>query len=277
MSVIGQEQPPVGFRPVSALGQWFTRNRNVLLTFIALIALWEFAVWVFAFPEYLLPAPSAVLDEFSRRWPPVLDNALATGNVILLGFLISVVVSVPLSLLFAFSRMLQTTVYPLIVLFQIVPKIAIAPLFIIWFGFGMAPKLLLVFLMSFFPIIVSSIAGFRSIDPEIMDFSRSTGASEWKVFQRIRLPAALPSIFVGLKVAAVLAPTAAVVAEFVASDSGLGFLLLQYNGDLDTAMAFATIIVLSTVGLLLYYAVELAERLTIPWHVSQEKDLLDAT
>jgi NitT/TauT family transport system permease protein len=163
----------------------------------------------------------------------------------------------------------ERTIYPLIVFLQIVPKIAIAPLFIIWFGFGFTPKLLLVFLLSFFPIVVAAIAGFKSIDEETMELARSTGASEWMIFRKIRLPHAMPSIFTGLKVAAALSSTAAVVAEFVASDKGLGYLLLQYNGDLETPMVFATIIVLSVVGLIVYYLVELIEKLAIPWHVSQ--------
>ena len=157
----------------------------------------------------------------------------------------------------------------MIVFLQIVPKIAVAPLFIIWFGFGFTPKLLLVFLLSFFPIVVSGIAGFKSIDPEIMDFARSTGAGDFLMFVKIRLPHALPEIFTGLKVGAAFSATAAVVAEFVASDRGLGYLLLQYNGDLNTPMVFATIILLSAIGLAVYYAVALLERLTIPWHVSQ--------
>ena len=135
-------------------------------------------------------------------------------------------------------------VYPLIVFLQIVPKIAIAPLFIIWFGFGFLPKLLLVFLLSFFPIVVSSIAGFKSLDPDVMDLARSTGAGSWRLFLKIRLPQALPDIFTGLKVGAALAATAAVVAEFVASNKGLGYLLLEYNGNLETGMVFAVIIVL---------------------------------
>ncbi len=122
---------------------------------------------------------------------------------------------------------------------QIVPKIAIAPLFIIWFGFGFLPKLLLVFLLSFFPIVVSSIAGFKSLDPDVMDLARSTGAGRWRLFVKIRLPQALPDIFTGLKVGAALAATAAVVAEFVASNKGLGYLLLEYNGNLETGMVFA--------------------------------------
>jgi NitT/TauT family transport system permease protein len=194
-----------------------------------------------------------------------------TTKEIVAGYLLAVVVSIPLALWIAYSRFMENAVYPVIVFLQIVPKIAIAPLFIIWFGFGFTPKLLVVFLLSFFPIVVSSIAGFKAIDPDIMDFARTTGAGQWKMFLKIRLPQALPQIFTGLKVGAALAATAAVVAEFVASDKGLGYLLLQYNGNLDTPMVFATIILLSLIGLVVYYVVELVERFTIPWHVSQQQ------
>jgi NitT/TauT family transport system permease protein len=151
---------------------------------------------------------------------------------------------------------------------QNVPKIAVAPLFIIWFGFGLTPKLLVVFLLAFFPIMAASIAGFRAINPEIVDFARTTGAGRWRIFYKIRLPAAIPHIFVGLRVAATIAPTAAIVAEFVASDRGLGYLLLRYNGDLNTAMSFATIITLAIMGVSLFFLVELLERLLTPHHVS---------
>ncbi len=165
---------------------------------------------------------------------------------------------------------------PVIVFLQIIPKIAIAPLFIIWFGFGFTPKVLLVFLLSFFPIVVASIAGFKSADRDVMDFARTTGASGLRMFLKISLPQALPQIFTGLKVGAALAATAAVVAEFVASDKGLGYLLLQYNGQLDTPMVFAIIVLLSLIGLAVYYAVEIIERIAIPWHVSQQSATHDA-
>lgn len=209
-------------------------------------------------------------SEFVKRADFVLANAWVTTKEILIGFAVAVVVSVPLALGIAYSRMMENAVYPVVVFLQIIPKIAIAPLFIIWFGFGSTPKVLIVFLLTFFPVVVASIAGFKSADPDIMDFARTTGASRWKMFLRIRLPQALPHIFTGLKVGAALASTAAVVAEFVASDRGLGYLLLQYNGNLDTPMVFAVIVLLSLIGLAIYYAVEIAERFTIPWHVSQQ-------
>jgi NitT/TauT family transport system permease protein len=247
---------------------WLWLRRYAILSFVAAFGLWEAAVRVFNVAPYLLPPPSTVVIELTARWPRVLDGAMITTHEILAGYLLAVVVSVPLALLITYSRALESTLYPLIVFLQIVPKIAIAPLFIIWFGFGFTSKLLLVFLLSFFPIVVSSIAGFKSLDPDVMDLARSTGASEWLMFRKIRLPQALPSIFTGLKVGAALAATAAVVAEFVASNRGLGYLLLEYNGNLETAMVFAVVLVLSAIGLLVYYAVELVEKLAIPWHVS---------
>lgn len=252
--------------------RWLVGARRILLSFLVLFLLWEGSVRLLRVPTYLLPPPSIILSDFLGRWQRVMQNTLITTQEIVAGYLAAVLVSIPLALAIAYSRFMQGTVYPIIVFFQIVPKIAIAPLFIIWFGFGFTPKLLLVFLLSFFPIVVSSIAGFKSVDVEIMDLARSTGASPWMIFRKIRLPSALPSIFTGLKVAAALSATAAVVAEFVASDRGLGYLLLEFNGNLNTSMVFATIIVLSIVGLLVYYAVELLERITIPWHVSMQEE-----
>jgi NitT/TauT family transport system permease protein len=258
--------------PATTLGRMLgvlQRRSRLILAFLVLFAVWEAGVRVFHVKEYLLPPPSLVLAAFLDHWQIVLASAWTTTLEILAGYAVGVVVSVPLALAIAYSRLLEETAYPVIVFLQIVPKIAVAPLFIIWFGFGFTPKLLLVFLLSFFPIVVSSIAGFKSIDPEIMDFARSTGAGNLLLFAKIRLPSALPHIFTGLKVGAAFSATAAVVAEFVASDRGLGYLLLQYNGDLNTPMVFATIVLLSAIGLAIYYAVAVIERLTIPWHVSQ--------
>jgi NitT/TauT family transport system permease protein len=249
---------------------WLGKRGGAIAIFALLFALWESAVWLFGIKEYLLPPPSKVWAEFSKRAPTVMASAWVTTQEILVGYLLAVVVSVPLALAIASSRFMENAVYPVVVFLQIIPKIAVAPLFIIWFGFGFTPKVLLVFLLSFFPIVVASIAGFKSLDPDVMDFARTTGASRIKMFLRIRLPQALPDIFTGLKVGAALAATAAVVAEFVASDKGLGYLLLQYNGQLDTPMVFATIVLLSLIGLAVYYAVELLERITIPWHVAKQ-------
>jgi NitT/TauT family transport system permease protein len=252
------------------LADWFRRRMGAIVVFALLFLLWEFGVRLLGIKEYLLPPPTKVWSEFLKRFDIVMGGAWVTTTEILAGYLLAVVVSVPLALSIAYSRFMEQAIYPVIVFLQIIPKIAIAPLFIIWFGFGFTPKLLLVFLLSFFPIVVSSIVGFKSVDPDVMDFARTTGASGWRLFLKIRLPQALPHIFTGLKVGAALSATAAVVAEFVASDKGLGYLLLQYNGQLETPMVFAIVVLLSLIGLTVYYAVEIIERLAIPWHVSQQ-------
>lgn len=254
-----------------AIGGWLRKRLAAMILFGVFFAMWESAVTLFGIKEYLLPPPSKVWTEFLRRYDTVMASAWVTTQEIVAGYLVAVVVSIPLALSVAYSRFMENAVYPIVVFLQIIPKIAIAPLFIIWFGFGFGPKVLIVFLLSFFPIVVASIAGFKSTDPDIMDFARTTGAGGWKLFFKIRLPQALPQIFTGLKVGAALSATAAVVAEFVASDKGLGYLLLQYNGNLDTPMVFAIIVLLSIIGLAVYYAVELIERFTIPWHVSQQQ------
>jgi NitT/TauT family transport system permease protein len=267
MTTAAQRLAPVGS---SSRRTWIGRRLGAVGAFLLFFAVWELGVRLFGVKEYLLPPPTVVVGALVQNYAKVLESALVTTNEIIAGYALAVAVSIPLALAIAYSRFMEETVYPVIVFLQIVPKIAIAPLFLIWFGFGFTPKLLLVFLLSFFPIVVSSIAGFKSIDPDIMDFARTTGAGSWRLFAKIRLPQALPGIFTGLKVGAALSATAAVVAEFVASDRGLGYLLLQYNGDLNTPMVFATILVLSGIGLGVYYAVELVERIAIPWHVSQQ-------
>lgn len=257
-------------QPLSArAASWLRRRAGVIAVFVTIFLLWEFAVKIFGIKEYLLPPPTKIWSEFLKRWPLVLQAAVVTSQQIIGGYLLAVVVSIPLALAVVRFRFVEESIYPVIVFLQIIPKIAIAPLFIIWFGFGFTPKLLIVFLLCFFPIVVASVAGFKSTDPDVMDFARSTGASGFKMFMKIRLPQALPEIFTGLKVGAALSATAAVVAEFVASDRGLGYLLQQYNGQLETPMVFAIIVLLSLIGLVIYYAVEFIERLVIPWHVSQ--------
>lgn len=262
-------RPPAVPSNAAMARAWFKKRGGLIAVFLLLFVIWEYAVWLFGVKAYLLPPPSTVWSELLKRWDIVAQGAWVTTQEIIGGYLLAILVSVPLALAVAKSRFVEESVYPVVVFLQIIPKIAIAPLFIIWLGFGFTPKLLIVFLLCFFPIVVSSVAGFKSTDPEIRDFARTTGASGAKLFFKIQLPQALPDIFTGLKVGAALAATAAVVAEFVAADRGLGYLLLQYNGQFETPMVFAIIIVLSLIGLTVYYMVELIERLVIPWHVSQ--------
>jgi NitT/TauT family transport system permease protein len=250
--------------------RWMGRFR-VAAAFAGFLLVWEICTRVFGLPEYILPTPSRIFGEAAGKWRSLIDAAAFTVQPMLIGFALAVVLGVAIALGIAFSDTARQIAYPLLVFFQIVPKIAVAPLFIIWFGFGLMPKVLLVFLLSFFPVVVSAMQAFRSLESEVAELLRSSGATRWRAFRMVQLPAALPVLFGGFKVAAALAATAAVVAEFVASDRGLGYLLLEYNGNLDTPMSFAAIFALTALGLALYGAVELAERVAIPWHVSRRR------
>ena len=163
--------------------------------------------------------------------------------------------------------------YPLLVFSQSVPKIAIAPLFVVWFGFGIIPKVIAAFMLGFFPVVVSTVMGFKSVDPDMLDLARSMKASRLETFLRISLPQALPSIFAGLKVSITLAVVGAVVGEFVGSNSGIGYLLQIANGNFDLPLMFAALTVLSGIGVLLFVAIDGVERMMIPWHASQRHDL----
>lgn len=245
---------------------------STIISLSGAFLIWELLSRLFNVPLYILPPPSRVLIDLVTHLHILAPASLVTLQPMLVGFAAAVVLGVALALLVVYSKAFEVFFYPLLVVLQIIPKIAIAPLFIIWVGFGLPSKVLLVFLLSFFPVVVNSIVAFKSIEAEVYDLARSYRASRMKIFWRVELPGALPSLFAGFKVAAALSSTAAVVAEFVASDNGLGYLLLNYNGNLNTSMTFAVIIVLSLLGLALYGAVELVERWMIPWHVSQRRD-----
>ena len=245
------------------IGRWRTA-----FGFLLLFLLWEAGVHVFGVREYILPPPSQVLRALAKNWQPVLANAGMTSLEIVAGYALAIVVSIPLAVGIVFSRAMEETVYPVVVFLQIVPKIAVAPLFIIWFGFGFTPKLLLVFLLSFFPIVIDAAVGLRSMSSEMNDLARSMGSSRIQIFTRFRLPTSLPYLFSGLKVAATLAIAGAVVGEFVGADKGLGYLLLVTNSNMETALMFATLVGLTLIGLLFFYSVEFLETLLIPWHVT---------
>jgi NitT/TauT family transport system permease protein len=243
-----------------------------LLSFVALLVIWELVVDVLKVQEYILPRPSDFLVRVWQDRDLLWTHSLVTGNEIVLGFLASTVISIPLALVIVSVPLLERAFYPLIVFFQIIPKIAIAPLFIVWFGFGPFPKILLTFLLCFFPILVASMSGFRALDRRVLYLTRSMGASGWQTFRYVRIPAAMPFIFSGLKVSIVLSVTAAIVAEFVGANAGLGYLLLRGSSYFDTQLIFAVLVVLSLLGLIANYIVEIAERLVMPWQQFRQED-----
>jgi NitT/TauT family transport system permease protein len=236
-----------------------------LATFSLLLLAWQFLVRLFGVPEYILPVPSEFLAKLVQSRALIWEHTLVTSTEIVLGFLIAAAIGVPLGLMIVSLKFLERSLYPLILFFQLIPKIAIAPLFIVWFGFGPFPKILLTFLLCFFPTLVASMTGFRALDERVLYITRSMGASAWQTFRYIRLPAAMGHIFGGFKVSVVFAATGAIVAEFVGANAGLGYLLLRATSYLDMPLIFAVLVALSAIGILFSYAVQILERVFMPW------------
>lgn len=235
---------------------------------VALVA-WELLVVVFDIPGHLLPGPWEVLMSTGEYAGSIAEHSVWTMLAVFGGYALAVVVAVPLAVMIVLSTRMERILYPPMVASQSIPKIALAPLFIVWFGFGVTPKIAVAFLICFFPIVVDTIVGLRSIDPALIQLARSMGAPPRKIFLRLRLPAALPSMFGGFKVASALAVVGGLTGEFIGSDSGLGYLLLTAMGELNTALLFAVLVVLSVLAMAFFYAIEVLEKLLIPWHVSQ--------
>ena len=240
---------------------------------IVLIIGWDLCIRLFKIPPYLVPTPWQVVEQLFKEWPMLWREALPTLYATLGGFVLSALVGVPVAMWIAYSRLVESFVYPLLVFSQSVPKVAIAPLFVVWFGFGVIPKVIAAFLLGFFPVIVATVQGFKSIEPDVIDLARSMGASPLKVFIKFRLPQAMPAIFSGLKVSVTLAVVGAVVGEFVGSNSGLGYVLQKANGTFDLPLMFAALVILSMIGVLLFLVLELIERWVLPWHASQRHDM----
>lgn len=257
-----------GFLSARSRG-WHVDAFWMLMSLLIVLGLWELLVAVFNFPGHLLPRPLAVAYAVMEHWATIVDNSYDTSLAVLAGYLLAVVFAVPIAILIVISPQIERLLYPPLVATQSIPKIALAPLFIVWFGFGIETKISVAFLICFFPIVVDTIVGLRSIDPGLIQLARSMGAPPRRVFLKLRLPGALPSMFGGLKVASALAVVGALTGEYIASDSGLGYILLSASGEMNTALLFGVLIVLSVLAMIFFYAIELLEKLLIPWHVSQ--------
>ena len=270
--------PVVRTRPRVRLSPRLSAVAYPVLALVGALVVWQVAVVAFAIPSYLLPAPGRVFAKMMQSGPMLVSNGLYTLQEILLGFTLSVAVGVPLALAIVSSRVCERTVYPLLVASQVVPKVAIAPLFVVWFGFGMTSKVLIAFLIAVFPVVIDMVVGLRAIELEKLYVARSMGATPWQLFWKVRLPKALPSLFAGLKVSITLAVVGAIVGEFIAAERGIGRVLLNATGNMDTELLFAGIIVLTVIGVVLFLALDLLERWLLPWHVSRRLEALsDAT
>ena len=235
---------------------------------LACVVAWEAGVRVLGIPDRLLPPPSAVLAEAVTKTPLLWGHGLETLRAILLGFVISAIVGIALGVLLTSWWWLDAAVFPLLVFSQTVPKVAIAPLLMIWFGFGVRSKVLVTFLIAFFPVLIDTMLGLRATPSDMLLLARSTGAGPLTIFRKFRLPYALPFIFGGLRIAVVFAVTGTVVSEFVGAERGLVYLMLVAQGQHQTRLVFAIVAILSVLTVALFAAVELVERWTIPWYAA---------
>jgi NitT/TauT family transport system permease protein len=242
---------------------------------LVLVGLWWLVTALGWIKPYLVPSPGAVVNEFARDGELLLKHTAITFYETVIGFVVAVAVGLTFAVAIVYSRGIERTLYPLLLAAQVVPKIAIAPLFVVWLGFGIAPKILVAVLIAFFPVVISGVAGLRDVDPELLDLTATMGASPWDSFAKIRFPSAMPHIFAGLKVAVTLAVVGAVVGEFVGANAGLGYIVMSSNGNLNTPQLFAALILMSLIGIVLFAALEIIERFAIPWRAARrERELL---
>jgi NitT/TauT family transport system permease protein len=239
------------------------------LSFVAVLLLWQGAVWIFRPPPFLLPGIDRVVGRlvaFGAGWP---KHVVATVEGIMLGFVVAVVFGVVGAVVIVYSDTLRRALTPLLVTLQIIPKIAFAPLILVWFGVGLTSKVTVAFLVAFFPVLINTAVGLVHVEPDLLDLARSIRAPATWVFFRIRFPNSLPYFFAGLRVASTLAVIGAIIGEFVGSDAGLGYLIVVANNQMDTALGLAAIVLISAIGLALYGAILAVERLCTPWATAE--------
>lgn len=242
---------------------------------ILLLAVWQLYTVVSDVPESSLPSPTEIAKAGWEQRQLLLDNTWITIEEILIGFAAAIVLGVVLAMLIRSSRTVERALYPWLVVSQMVPVPAVAPIFVIWTGFDLRPKIMVIALVAFFPIAVNTIDGLRAADPQLLRLMRTLKASRWQRFRYAQLPAALPFVFSGLKVAAALSVIGAVFAEWVGASEGLGYLILVLNNATETATMFATIFLLALIGIALFGLVMLLERLLLPWYHEARKETND--
>jgi len=239
------------------------RYSLAVLSHLLLIAAWHYFVVLGNVPKFVMPSPYETVSALlvpNYRW---LENIAVTTVEIFAGYILAVAVGILIALLFSWFRTLEMLVMPLLVSLNMIPKVALGPLIIVWFKYGIGPNIMMAFAICFFPIVLTTARGLKEVEPDLLDLVRTLRGSRWQVFSKIQLPGALPYIFAGMKVAAILAVAGAIVGEFLGSDRGLGYLMLQVQVTLDTAAMFMAVILITLIGGLLYMLVLLLERLLV--------------
>lgn len=253
--------------------RWLRFNGLVAIVYLAALALWELASRVFGVPTYLLPSPTTIIESVLANVSRLAFHTQVTLREVALGFVIGAAISVPLGVVLVYSRLLERIISPLLVAFQATPKVAFAPILVVWFGFGTTSKVILALITAAFPIVINTSIGMRQTPVEMLHLMRSLGASRWQVFAKARLPVAAPYIFGGFRIGITLAVVGAVVGEFIASNSGLGFLLLSANNNFDTPLLFAVVAVLAIMSSVLFFAIEALEALLLPRPLRRRQQL----
>jgi NitT/TauT family transport system permease protein len=269
----------------AAAGLWrvsFLQDRGRLIAVLRIVAsfvvftgAWELIVRVLGVSRIILPPPSLIFADLVSILTSglILQHLQATLLEISLGFILGAIVGVLLGMAIAAWRVLDDLVYPYVVAFNSVPKVALAPLMVTWFGFGLSSKIVMALLMSFFPVLVNTIAGLRSVDAQQLELMRALDASKWQVFLRVRIPSSLPYIFAGLEVGVVVSVIGAIVGEFIGASDGLGYLLVLYNARLAVGSAFAILLILGATGMLLHQIIVFARRRIVHWAPEEQDEV----
>lgn len=252
---------------------WRT-TQEIWLPFVVvavLVLIWEMACRAFAVPGYLLPSPSAIWGETWAMRKQVLSHSGATLTTVLIGFVVSVAISLPLAVALTASRLIANAIYPILILTQSIPKVALAPILVVVLGANELPRIVITFLVAFFPLVLSCAAGLLAVPPELIELGKACRASRWQELVRIRLPYAMPFVFSGLKAAIALAVVGAVVAEFVNADRGLGYLIISATAFFKVPLAWGALILLSVMGIVMFQIVVAVERILVPWSSNNAK------
>jgi NitT/TauT family transport system permease protein len=231
----------------------------------AVLMVWELAVRLFNIPQFVIPAPSAIAVALFQSRAALATASKATAIEVLFGFVLAALVGVAVALAIVRFERFGKALYPLVVLFQNVPKVALAPIFILWFGYDLAPKIVLIVVIAFFPVAIDMLAGLQSVETSFVALMQSIGAGRGEILRRVRIPHSLPHLMAGLKVAITFSVIGAIVGEFAGASAGLGYVIQFASTQLDTPLVFAALLVVSALGLFFYYLVEFAEHLFVPW------------
>jgi len=265
MSMTYSPAARTGSRTPSGLLRPLGRQARQLLlptgTTVAILLAWEIVVRAYAVPVSLMPAPSVIFARLMESRGAILAHTIPTATETVLSFLLATVLGIVLAIALTYSRTLKSAVYPGVVLFQLIPKVALAPLFVVWFGIGSESRLAFGVFIAFFPIVIATMAGLRDTPPDMLRLCRVLTATNWQMFMSVRMPYAVPHIFSGMKISVTFAIIGVIVAEFITAQRGLGYLIVVASSQADTPLILAAIFALCVVGLLLYGAVGLAEKI----------------